>query len=278
MKKIILAVFLLTAFDALYSQPDSTAYGDIEIYLIDSYITPEPPHKFVLSYFTSDSCTSKLVNDKNEFVVSKKLTDNHKTEIALEKLNTANNIVYFRIFVEDRDGNISESQLYDVDVPQNMNIAAERDAGLLQMCCFGGIIFGLPAPTLVMKGNEKFFALSKEIPIFSFYTTGYNYPFGYISAEYSYIFKSDKKNFFRTGYKQIFQLEFIKYASAGVNYFTDFEGYNGISPEISLGLFQIQNVFTVFTRYRYNFQPDRSGTDFHELSIGLYSNFFSINF
>ncbi|MBS3945644.1 MAG: hypothetical protein KGZ42_09125, partial [Melioribacter sp.] len=175
------------------------------------------------------------------------------------------------------EGTESRSQLYEVEIPRMIAIEKDKGSGLLQVCCFGGIIFGLPSPTIVMMNDKKIFGLSKEIPIFSFYSGGYNYPIGYVGAEYSYLFNSDKKNFIRIGYKHIFQIPLIEYVSIGANYFSDFKGYNGVSPELSVGLFKIQNVFTLYSRYRYNIQPGRSGTDFHEFSIGLYSNFFSLN-
>ncbi|MEW6196493.1 MAG: hypothetical protein AB1521_15190 [Bacteroidota bacterium] len=276
MKYSVLLIIFLTA-GILHSQEETVGAGNIEIFVIDSYITPETPHKFVLSFFTSDSCKSMVIINSDQYEVSEKYTDNHKFELILDKKADQNKFTY-KLIVNDFEGNESSSQLYEVEIPQEMILAAEKDLDLLQVCCFGGIIFGLPSPTLVLIEDKSFFGLSKEIPIFSFYSRGYNYPAGYIGAEYSYIFNHDKKNFLRLGYKHLFQLEFIEYVSTGINYFTDFKGYNGISPELSFGLLQVQNVFTLFARYRYNFQTIKGGQDFHEFSIGLYSNFFSINF
>ncbi len=276
MKFLIFLIFFLST-GILYSQIETEDAGSIEIFVIDSYITPETPHKFVLSFFTSDSCKSMIVINSDKYKVSEKYTDNHKFELILDKKSGQNKFTY-QLIVNDFNGNESTSQVYEVEIPQEMILAGEKDLDLLQVCCFGGVIFGLPSPTLVLVGDKSYFGLSKEIPIFSFYSTGYNYPVGYIGAEYSYIFNHDKKNFLRFGYKHLFQLEFIEYISGGLNYFTDFKGYNGISPEFSFGLFQIQNVFTLFLRYRYNLQTIKGGEDFHEFSVGLYSNFFSINF
>jgi hypothetical protein len=275
-KLILAGIFLFLS--TTYAQADSTAYGDIEVFVIDSYITQEHPYKFFLSFFTSDSCTARVqLMEDRDYSVSTKLNDNHKIEIIItEELYKYTRLRYF-IYVNDREGDESRSQLYEVEIPRMIAIEHDKDSGLLQVCCFGGIIFGLPSPTLVMMNDKKFFGLSKEIPIFSFYSGGYNYPIGYVGAEYSYLFNSDKKNFIRIGYKHIFQIPSIEYVSIGANYFSDFKGYNGVSPEISVGLFRIQNVFTLFSRYRYNFQPNKGGTDFHEFSIGLYSNFFSLN-
>jgi len=279
MRHKIILFFVFLALSSITAQIDSISSGNIDIFVIDSYITPEPPYKFTLSFYTSDSCTSKIIFDnKKEFVVSEKLNENHKIEIELNGIISNKNSIQYRILVYDKNNVESKSQLYDLEVPQNIIYAYKKNVNLFQVCCFGGIIFGLPSPTYISKNNKNYFGLTKEIPVFSFYKGSFNYPFGYIGLEYAYVFNTDRKNFLRAGYKQIIQISFIKYISAGLNYFTDLKGYNGVSPELSLGLFQIQNVFTAFIRYRYNFQPDRGGTDFHEISVGLYSNFFSINF
>ena len=278
-KLFVAAVFLLVLASNACAQIDSSASGNVEVYLIDSFITPETPHKLVISFFTSDSATSKiLVINAGEFKVSDKLSENHKIEIDLHDYPDLKSPINYKIYVADKDGEQSQSQLYEVDIPQNLILENDRDLGMLQVCCFGGIIFGLPSPTYVVMNKKSFFSLSKEIPVVSFYSKGYNYPIGYFAAGYSYIFNADRKNFLRIGYKQILQTGIIKFISPGINYYTDFKGYNGMSPEITFGLFQVANVFTLFTRYRYNFRPGRSGNEFHEISIGLYSNFFSFNF
>ena len=271
-------IISLISLSTLTAQVDSTAYGNVEIFVIDSYITPEQPYKFSLSFFTSDSTISKVfILDDKEYSVSEKFTDNHKFEIVIKESFYDTQAIKYFLFVIDKNGEKSKSQLYEVEIPKTIIVENQNDSGLLQICCFGGVIFGLPSPTIVFKSNRQFFSLTKEIPIFSFYSGGYNYPFGYIGAEYAYIFNSDKKNFLRLGYKQIIQLKFVEYVSAGLNFFSDFKGYNGISPELSLGLLKIQNVFTLYSRYRYNFQFAKDGTGFHEFSIGLFSNFFSLN-
>lgn len=280
MKKVFVFFCLVSAFiSQVYSQVDSLASGNIEIYLIDSYITPEIPHKMVVSFFTSDTCTSKIrIIGFKDLQVEKKFSDNHKIEIDVNSLVDKPNTIQYKIYVYDSDNNESQSQLYEVAIPQNLIIESDRDLGMLQVCCFGGIIFGLPSPTIVFRNNEQFFSLSKEIPLFSFYSSGYNYPWGYFSVEYAHIFNADEKNFVRTGYKHIFQTKIIEYISPGINYFSDFKGYNGISAELTIGLFRIKNAFTFFARYRNNFQPKSRRFDFDEISIGLYSNFFSLNF
>lgn len=272
----IISIFLLYSAK-IFSQTDTTAQDPIEIMIIDSYITPETPNKFVLSFFTSDSCTSKLIiNHKNIMVVSKALSENHKIEIELSKLKIDSTEFNYQIIVYDRNGKETYSEQFGVELPDGLVISREQDPGLFSIC-LGGIIFAIPSPVYVYSKDGSHWSLSKEIPLINFYSIGYNYPSGYLSFEYSHIFESDRKNFLRFGYKQIIKVPVIKYISPGMSVFTDFKGYNGVSAEISFGLFQIQNVFTFYARYRYNFQFISNGIDFHEVSLGLYSNFFSLN-
>ena len=262
----------------LFAQSDTTSAGATEVTVIDSYITPELPNKFVLSFFTSDSCTSKLMIEQSKMVsVSENLSEDHKIEIELDRLNLHRLNFHYQIIVYDAKGAESRSELFEVALPESFNISKDMDPGLFGIC-LGSIVFAIPSPTYLFINGEKHWSLSKEIPLVNFYSGGYNYPSGYIGVEYSYIFESEKKNFLRIGYKQIVQIPVIKYLSPGINCFTDFKGYNGITAEFSLGLFQLQNVFTLYTRYSYNFQLIKGGTNFQTVSIGLYSSFFSLNF
>ncbi len=277
MRFIKISFIFLFCTVRIFSQTDSTASDSIEITVIDSYITPEIPNKFVLSFFTSDSCTSKvIINHKNTLDVSNSLSENHKIGIELNKLKLDSTAFSYQIIVYDRHGKETSSELFSVEIPDGLVISKDQDPGLFKIC-LGGIIFAIPSPVYVYAKDGNHWSLSKEIPLINFYSVGYNYPSGYLSFEYSHIFESDRKNFLRFGYKQIIKVPVIKYISPGMSVFTDFKGYNGMSAEISLGLFQIQNVFTFYARYRYDFQLIKSGMDFHEISLGLYSNFFSLN-
>src|SRR3989339_2104269 len=259
MRLIKIILFSLIIGLQINAQTDTTA-SPVEIFIIDSYITPETPNKFILSFFTSDSTTSKLIiMDKKIFDVSKKLSENHKIEIELSQLNLDSAMFKYVVVAYDRKGNETRSEVYQVEIPQGLVISEEQDIGIFRIC-LGGIVFAIPSPTYLWMNNEHHWSITKEIPLFSFYSVGYNYPVGYLGVEYSYVFESDRKNFLRVGYKQIIQVPEIKYISPGLNYFTDFNGYNGLSAELSIGLFQIQNIFTFYTRYRYNFQLQNNGT------------------
>jgi len=270
-------VFILFIAVKIIAQTEKAGSGPVEIFIIDSYITPEAPSKFVLSFFTSDSCTSKLiVMNKYTFEVSKTFSENHRIELELAKLKLDSVAIKYRIVVMDKNKKETDSEIYEVDLPQKFVISPEQEPGLFRIC-LGGVVFSIPSVTYTIMNNEYHWSIGKEIPLLSFYYGGYNYPAGYIGVEYSYIFKAQRKNFLKVGYKQIIQIPVIKYISPGLNYFTDFNGYHGLGAELSLGLFQIQNTFTLYTRYRYNFQLQNNGTGFYEISIGLFSNFFSLN-
>jgi len=275
MIKIISSLFLIYVFisSEVYSQE-----GDVEIFLIDSYATSELPHTFVLSFFTSDSVTSKvIINNKIEKEVSVEFSDNHKIKIDLTGFAFDSSYIPFEIYVYDKSGAESKSETYQLYIPFKKEMVIENDPGIFFMC-LGGIIFSLPSPTLVNYHKENYFSLVKEIPLITYYSGGYNYPDSYISLEYAHVFKAPIKNFMRIGYKQIYQIPVIEFVSPGLNVFTNFLGYNGVSPEVSIGWYKISNVFTVFTKYRYNFNPGEKENDFHEITLGLYSDFFSFNF
>jgi len=127
----------------------------------------------------------------------------------------------------------------------------------------------------VFEKDKSYFSLTKEIPLVSFRSRSLKYPSGFLSIEYTYIFDTNKGNYLRAGYKKIFDVPYIEYISPGVSVYTNFSGNNGVSPEVSFGLFTLLDTFTLYTRYRYNIKPGDSNGNFQEIMIGLYSGFFS---
>ena len=121
-----------------------------------------------------------------------------------------------------------------------------------------------------------YYTLTKEIPIISFRSKKGNYPSGYVATEYTYRFGDQDNHYLRLGYKKIFPVDYIEYISAGVSAYTNFSGQNGFAPEVSLGWFTLLDTFTFYTRYRYNFKPGDSNSNFHEINLGLYTRFFSL--
>jgi hypothetical protein len=271
-------IFLFLIFLCVtgFAQNDFIEDDSVEVYVIDSFIPPDNPNVFNLSFFTSKPAKSKVIlDDKYEFNISEQATESHKIKIDISKLEFKSKYVPFVILMEDSLGNTYLSDKFEFELQKEIRL--EGDSNFLLLCLFGGIVFLLPSPVYVVTENDNYFSLTKEISLFTF-RGSFKYPSGYIAAEYSHIFNSPYKNFLRLGYKHLVETPVLEYISPGINGFTNFKGFNGISPELSIGWIKIFNTFTVYTRYRYNFKPGESGSNFHELSLGLYSGFFSIYF
>lgn len=276
MRKIIFLVFLLLIKN-ISAQVDTSGVVPNEIFVIDSFITPETPHKLIVSFSTTDSSTSVIVlQNKKTFIVSNTFTDNHKIEIELQGIKSDSTLLKYHLTAKSKNGVEIKSEQYEVELPKEIVLTEINDVKWTQMC-LGGLVYVIPAIEYVGMDGGEYLGLSKEIPLWSFYSGGYNYPKGYFGIEYSHYLSAPRRNFLRLGYKHMFQFDQLKYISPGLSVFGDFKGYNGLSTEISVGLFQIKNVFTLYTRYRYNFQL-KQGSSFYEFAIGLYANFFSFNF
>ncbi len=262
----------------MFSFVQANAQQDtIEIYMIDNYVTPEVPHKLMLSFFTSEVCKSKLnINGTSEITISSEFTDNHKIQIDLTVLSLKSKVNFYTITVDGENGNSYTSEKDEFEIPEEIKV--EGGSNFLTLCLFGGAVFVLPSPVFVVAKESQYFSLTKEIPLVFIRSSSYNYPRGYFSVEYSYIINTPIRNYFRIGYKHISEIPGLEYVSPGINYMTNFNGYNGISPELSLGLFKLFNTFTVYSRYRFNAKPGETGSEFHEISIGLYSGSFAIYF
>jgi hypothetical protein len=279
--KHLLIIISLIFCSTLYILPQnigrSASEDSIEVYLIDAYVKPEPPYKFILSFYTSEACRSNVIIDnKYEYVVSDSLSESHSAKIELSGIKFLGKNVDFVIETIDSLGNKSISEVYDFDLPYEPII--EEGSTLWTLCLFAGSVFLIPSPGYIYAKGENHFSLTKEIPIISFRAKNRNYPASYISLEYTHIFNATNKNFVRAGYKRILNIGLLEYLSPGISAYTNLKGQNGISPEISLGLFTLFDTFTVYTRYRFNLKPGDSESNFHEINIGLYTRFFSIYF
>ena len=273
-KKVLLILFAV--FTTCYAQDE---ISEIDIFVIDSYVTPEEPHKVMLTFFTSENVKAKIKFDGNdELVVSKEYIEEHKFEILLSKLNYDSTSIPFRVEVENKNGNKVTSEVFDLYLPEEYNFEIKNNSNFLDLC-LGGILYLIPSPTLTNIDYRPNYSLTKEFPVISFYGSGYNFPSSYFSIEYSYLFNSGSySNFFRAGYKYIFQTKIIKYVSPGINVTSNFDNFTGLSPEISFGLFKFYETFTLYTRFRYNYNLNDSLVDFTELSIGLFTSSLSFNF
>ncbi|MCK9280999.1 MAG: hypothetical protein M0P71_10280 [Melioribacteraceae bacterium] len=269
-----LLILILCLPQSIYSQSEEPVF---ELYLIDSFITTEEPYTLIVSFFTSEECKSSIRIGEKDFLISKEYTEDHKIKIDLSGFELKKETLGYELICGNKDGKFIH-QKYSANVPSNKVFSSESEQSLLTVCCLGGVIFGIPSPSIFRFEDKTNFGFSKEIPLFSFYSKSFNYPYGFVSIEYTHILKGKVQNLFRIGYKQIFQIDGIEYISPGITYNTNFAGYNGIGTEVSAGLFSVSNIFTFYGRYRYNYVPGNSKNNFHEFSIGLYSNFFSINF
>lgn len=280
LKNILLLISVLLINEKIVSQTDS-----IEVYLIDAYCTREVPYLFKLSFYTSDLCKSKVIlyaggvsasggEDKYEFEVSNKATDLHKTDIALSNLSFKDKIVNFVIITETDSGVINKSEIFDFDLPFEPQIKEGSD--WITLCLFGSSIFLIPYPSYVAESQQSYFSLTKEIPIISFRSKSLNYPSGYLSFEYTYIFNAEDPGYLRAGYKRIFEIPGMEYISPGISLYSNFNTNLGISPEFSIGLLTIKDTFTMYIRCRSNFTFHASGTNFQEIYIGFYSGLFSL--
>ena len=269
---LLVLLFCFTGF----AQDESANSDSIEVYIIDSFVPPDNPNVFHLSFFTSKPAKSKIIfDDQPEIIISDTLAEEHKLTLDLTKVHFKSKVVPYTIFVEDSAGNVNQSEKFEFE--QQEEIKMQSESNFLLLCLFGGTVFLLPNPAMVITKDKNYFSLTKEIALVTF-RGSFRYPAGYISAEYSHIFKAPKQNFLRIGYKHFIEIPGIQYISPGINGFTNFSGFNGISPEFSIGWVKIFNTFTVYTRYRFNFKPGEPESNFHEISLGLYSSFFSFYF
>lgn len=275
MKKylLILIVILLNSF--IIAQNEEAEKQGIEIFLIDAYCKPDTPHPFILSFYTDVPAKSKVILEKKyEFIVSKDFSEMHTIQIDITKLFFLDKQVQFVIQVEDTLGNKVTSETFDFDLPYEPVITG--GSSLFTLCLFGGFVFLLPTPNYVIQNENYYFSLTKEIPFLSFRSKSFRYPASYFAFEFTYIFNATDKKFFRSSYKRIFEIPVLEYVAPGIGAYTNFSGNNGIAPEFTIGLFRVFDTFTIYSRYRYNFQPSGNKSHFHEINLGLYSGFFSI--
>ncbi len=185
---LLLLLFYFTGF-----AQDETTEDSTEVYIIDSFVPPDNPNVFNLSFFTSKPAKSKIIfDDQPEMIISDTLAEEHKLTLDLTKIHFSSKIVPYVIFVEDSAGNLSRSEKFEFEQQEEVKIQSESN--FLLLCLFGGTVFLLPNPAMVITKDENYFSLTKEIALVTF-RGSFRYPAGYISAEYSHIFKAPKSEF-----------------------------------------------------------------------------------
>jgi len=269
-------IFLLMIFISIASY--SQEAEEVDIFIINSFVTPEVPHTFNLSFFTSEAVKASIkIDDKNEIIISDKYLEDHSAQIDFTNYKFTKSEVPYIITVENEKGIKTVSEINEIILPYDEFIETKEGSNPVTTLLFGIGLWLLPSPNLVIYQNENYFGITKEIPIVTFYSSGYAKPSANISLEYSHIYNAPISDFLRVGYKQIFYVDYIEFISPAVSTFTNFNGFNGVGAEVSLGLFNFFEAFTVYSKYRYNFQPSNLDNNFHEVSLGLYSHFFTID-
>lgn len=251
--------------------------GEVEVFMVESFIPPEDASHFHLAFYTTEQYKSKIVfADGKEAVINDSLSENHKIVLDISKVRVDSGLIKYLFVFTAEDGSTLQSENYDVRVPVEEKQTEQRSGGTEFMSCiYGGIIYLIPVIDYnIFSGSSKF-GFSKELPVVSFFSGGFNYPVHYASVEYSHIPQAQPKNLFRVGWKYVYQVPFGEYVSPGLTAFTDFMGTNGIAPEVTWGMFSFREVFTVFARARYNTTFQNSG--YSTLSVGLASWFFSMH-
>ena len=271
---LLMASFLLTP--QIFAQ-DESGPDSVEVYLLDNFVTTEKPATLVVSFSTSLKANSEIIiEDKYSYPVSRVLSENHQDSINISGIKFKSASPHFVIKVTDSLGRKYTSERYEIDLPKDIEI--KQDNNFLLLCLFGGTVFIVPYPDYVYWNGTPYFSLTKEIPLVFLRGGSYSYPMGYFSLEYSFIYHAPVRSFMRIGYKHMIEVPGIEYISPGINGVTNFSGFNGISPEISIGWFKLFNTFTLYSRFRYNIKPGETKSEFMEISIGLYTGFFAIYF
>ncbi len=153
-----------------------------------------------------------------------------------------------------------------VDPARNINLYKKTDA---PTGMFVGLIFmTFINPVIVFEDKKIFWGLTKEISK-SFY------PYGRISFEYSFLFRTFNKNHFRFSYNYDLILDngsdwVIFAVSPGAGYFTDTEK-NGAFVQGASGVYFPTPVFMgyLYLKYRFTKIFDANKSDIHDISLGL---------
>lgn len=264
--------FLLLLQTNIYAQEENYN-AELEIFLIDAFCKPDSNRILIITFYSSFPVKSKVIlENKYEYEVSYEYTELHKIRIDLSDLIFEDKQVDFVVKSIDSLGNQYLSETFDFDLPFEPTVIG--GSNIFTLCLFGGAVFLVPNPGLVVQNNKAEWSLTKEIPLFAF-RKGYNYASSYVSFEITY-FNNFENNFnYRLGYKKIWEVKSIEYISTGISGFTNFKYQSGFSPEVTIGLLKIFESFTIYTRYRYNyiFNLDYGK---HEFYLGFYSGFFTI--
>ncbi len=128
-------------------------------------------------------------------------------------------------------------------------------------------IIAIISPMVVFEDKKVFFALTKEVSIGKF-------PYGRLSFEYSYVFRSYNTSHLRFSYNYDIPLAAGGYVAVitapGIGYFTDTKN-KGWFLQGSLGALIGGEplTFNPYLKYRHTFIKDKSKTDINDISLGM---------
>lgn len=269
---IFLLLFLLSAVN-LSGFSFGTEEGDsIEVILIEAYSPKDSPDKMVLTFFASEPVKAEVIFSNKTVPLGEEFKESHTNSIDIKGVPPQEELIIFYIRVTGESGGSNLSEPFDIVAEGNTSISGGAD---LTGCLIGTAVYAIPAVYYNFHNDSLGLGLGKEFPLLSFYSGGYNYPNGYLAVEYTYSDIHDIKSRYNFGYKQIIEIPFINYVSFGFSFSTDFRGRNAVVPEVSLGLFRIMNVFTLYVRTSHYVFPANKGNNMTQLSLGLFSAFFS---
>jgi hypothetical protein len=129
-------------------------------------------------------------------------------------------------------------------------------------------IAAIISPMAVFEDKKVFFALTKEISFGKF-------PYGRVSIEYSYVFRSYNTSHLRFSYNYdfvLFAADFLgAIASPGAGYFTDAKNSGWFLQGSAGVLFAKSDQLAIhpYIKYRHTFIKDKLKSDIDDVSLGM---------
>jgi hypothetical protein len=129
-------------------------------------------------------------------------------------------------------------------------------------------IAAIISPMAVFEDKKVFFALTKEISFGKF-------PYGRVSIEYSYVFRSYNTSHLRFSYNYdfvLFAADFLgAIASPGAGYFTDTKNSGWFLQGSAGVLFAKSDQLAIhpYIKYRHTFIKDKLKSDINDVSLGM---------
>lgn len=273
MKPIIFLLLLLLVSGPVFGFSPQAAEGDsIEVILIEAYSPKDSPDKMVLTFFAGEPVKAEVIFPNKTVPLGDEYKESYSTTLDIEGVPPQEDLIVFYIRVTNESGESNLSEQFDIVAEGNTSISGGAD---LTGCLIGSAVYAIPAVYYNFHQDTSGLGFGKEFPLISFFSGGYNYPNGYIAFEYNYTDLHAVKSRYNFGYKQIIEIPYLNYVSFGFSYSTDFRGGNAVLPEASLGLFRIMNVFTLYVRASHYVFPANKEKNMTQLSLGLFSAFFS---